>query len=174
MNRGDPIAGKRYFAGFAIATLLACLSAISISPGRPKIYAPLPLLPVFVLMNTEPLLDDACYLAAILFIPGLFSLWCLPIIRGDGRLPLRSIVLFVGVALLSVLWLTGGYSYGIQYEGAEYTLGIIVVNGIWLAAVTSLLIFARRRLSWVHGLAFHTALFAWLASSAFPWLGELP
>jgi hypothetical protein len=140
----------------------------------PKIYAPFPLLVVLVLIHTEAILGHGSIIAAAAFIPIVFWLWCLPILKDRTTIPRRSYVLLVGAVILSLIWLADGFSYALGYHGAEYTVSTTVINLCCCVALSVLAFYVRRRPSLVHNLTFHAALFAWLAWCAFPWLGELP
>jgi hypothetical protein len=55
-----------------------------------------------------------------------------------------------------------------------YTLAICAVNALWLVILWVILYRSSRLPSFWATLFFRAVLFAWLAWSAFPYLGELP
>jgi hypothetical protein len=82
--------GQRYLVGFVIAASLAVISWSSVSPGMPKIYAPFPLLVVLVLIHTEAILGHGSIIAAAAFIPIVFWLRSLHILKELTTNPSRS------------------------------------------------------------------------------------
>jgi hypothetical protein len=62
----------------------------------------------------------------------------------------------------------------VEYQGIGYVVGVAAINVLCWALLGVLAFRARRRPSYGRSLMFHTALFAWLAWCAFPYLGELP
>lgn len=151
----------------AVATL-TILSWLTISPGVPTIYAPLNLL---VLV---PAMLIGGRVAAVVLIPLVFCLWCLPVLRGQPNVPVRSVVLVVGAVMLSALNLAFGFDYASHYHGLTYTIGATLVSITCWIVLGIVLLLAKRCPSSGHSLAFHVAMFAWLAWYAFPYLGELP
>lgn len=164
---------QQHFAGVAAVGLLLLLSWLTILPGTPQIYAPLNLLALIPAIMSSGLFGDS-YLLAVAVVPAFFCLWCRPVLRGRTTLPARSIVLFILAVLLSAASLIFGARYGIEYQSAGYVAGVAIINLICWALLGLLAILACRRPSFGHNLGFHTALFAWLAWCAFPYLGELP
>lgn len=140
--------------------------------GVPTKLCPLPLLtiiPAFVLSTWR------LHYAAVTVPMILFFLWHPGLFHGEIGIPRRSYALVAGATLLSVLYFISGWRLGLEYQGAEHTRFVCVVNIAWVA----FLIFAFGR-TWKSGTTFwtglmlHWAVFAWLAWYAFPYLGELP
>jgi hypothetical protein len=162
-------------AWFAIMGFLAIMSWITTLPEEPRIYAPLNLMvvmPAFLIAN---LIECDYMYVAVAVVPFLFCLWCYPILlRRNPMLPTRSIILAVMTLFLSALTLVFGARYGVQYQSRTYVVGVVVINIVCWILLGVLAYIARRRPSLGRNLAFHAALFAWLAWCAFPYLGELP
>jgi hypothetical protein len=110
------------------------------------------------------------------FVPMLlFVLWNPGLFRRNERIPKRSMVLLVVLTALTCFWFVDGWSLGLQYQGAEYTHVVCIVNLVWLALLWALLFYARIAApSFGANLLFHFVLFAWLSWYALPSLGELP
>ena len=147
--------------------LLMLLSWKTISFGTPTLDSPFNIPVVLV-----TLLSDSMFLG-VLFIPLCFVVWCWPVLLGAAYLPLRSIVLLGISVTLSVLWHIVGFSYGIQYQGIDFVIGVSIVNLLFVCILITLAVIGRRRPQYHFNLLFHVALFAWLAYYAFPYLGEL-
>lgn len=165
---------QRYVRGFGIVALLALISWLTISPGTPRVYAPLNVLVILPLFLADSVLGNARILAAVGFVPVFFCFWCLSVLQGAATLPTRSVALLVCAVALSASWLTFGYSYGLEHQSIGYFIGVAVLNVFCWVLLAALAVLARRRPSYGHNLGFHAALFAWLAWCAFPYLGELP
>ena len=74
----------------------------------------------------------------------------------------------------SVAWFWGGWHFGIEYQGYQYTLDTAILSFL-LAAVTAGTLYSSRRTgSLFLNVAANFLLFAWASTYAFPYLGELP
>lgn len=76
---------------------------------------------------------------------------------------------------LSVIWFVGGWKFGMEYQGAEYTYTVCILNALSICFLG--LVFATnwgKESSFGINLVLHWILFAWLAWIAFPYLGEMP
>lgn len=154
-------------AGAAIA-LVALQSLGLLGGGAPNLLSPASVLLVFpVFMGFPPLIVVVIFVVAfLLWRPALFS--------GEARIPTRTLVLLAAVAVLSAVFYVSGWSYGIKYQGALNTgvclaLSVLLLVGCIVAAWRG-----RKRPSFPTSLALHSILFVWVASYAFPYLGEAP
>jgi hypothetical protein len=121
------------------------------------------------------LLSTLNYKLAVLMPPLLFLLWNPALLAGGGRIPKRSYALLFVLTALTVLWFVHGWTYGLQYQGAQHTRVVCVVNVIWIALLWVLAVHSLKAApSFARSLVFHGAVFAWLSWYAFPYLGELP
>jgi hypothetical protein len=110
----------------------------------------------------------------ILILPALvFFAWNPRLLSGQARTPRRTYILVVlgvavGIANLVVSW-----SYGLRFQGFEYTL-FAEAESAACVAVLGVLFFRnwRGEPSFGWNLALHWVFFAWLAWFAFPYLGE--
>jgi len=165
---------QRNLTGVVIVVLLALLSWLTILPGTPQIYAPLNLLVVLPAFLMADLLQGDYIYVGVAVVPFFFRLWCWPVLQGRTTLPTRSVVLLVLAVVLSAASLIFGSRYGVEYQSVSYVVGVVVINVICWVSLGVLAFLARRRPCFGHNLRFHSALFAWLAWGAFPYLGELP
>jgi len=164
---------QRTWWGIAAVGVVTLLSWLTLSPGTPQVYAPLNFLVVIPAFLCSGLFGNS-YLLAIAFVPAFFCLWCWPVLRGHPTLPMRSLILFFCAVALSASCLIFGASYGVKYQSVNYVIGVSGMNVLCWGSIAVLAVVARRRPSVGPTLLFHTALFAWLAWCAFPYLGELP
>lgn len=142
--------------------------------GTPTLLCPLPFLtvtPAFIL--SSPLAGQFAR-AAVLAPLLLFFAWNPRLCGGQMQVPKQSLMLLMIATPLSVMWFVGSWKYGLEYQGAQYTHAISVMNGVWLAALWITLASLWHRESFTGNLLFHWLLFAWLGWYAFPYLGELP
>jgi hypothetical protein len=103
-----------------------------------------------------------------------FWLWNLQLFGGATGVPLRSVVSFFVATALSMAYFFRWWSYGVAYQGGRYTAVCFVLSLILNLCCGLSLWRTRRTPSFVGSLLSHTLLFAWLASYAFPYLGETP
>lgn len=136
--------------------------------GAPSVYSPASIvlvLPVFV--GLPPFFVVALFVAAfLLWRPALFS--------GEARIPIRTFILLTVAAVLSAVVYASGWSYGIKYQGAFNTGVCLSLSVLFLVGCIAAAWRGRNRPSFPTSLALHPMLFAWLASYAFPYLGETP
>jgi hypothetical protein len=150
------------------ALLVFIVGAIMISVGYPRPWAPLPLtivIPAFVWGN-----EALAPLPLAIFA----GLWLAPVSWTRRRIRWWSIAATAALIVLSALWLIAGWSYGVKYEGRAYTLAVTLIGVLCMGLLSALLILNCLRPSLMTNLIFHLAVGCWLASYAFPYLGELP
>jgi hypothetical protein len=152
-------------------TLLAGLSLMIPATfailGTPTLLTPLPALvvvPTFVIGFPA------------IFVPSLFLFaWHPALFKGSAKFPKRTYVLFFLLVALSVAWFAFSWKWGIQFQGHKYTVTVSAINVTWAAGLGAALWRSSRTSPSFHSnLIIHWFLFAWLASCAFPYLGELP
>jgi len=139
--------------------------------GVPTILSPAPALTVIpVLILSYWHLDYA-----VVFLPALlFLLWNPQLLRGEGKVPKRTYVLFVLLATLSVVDFVASWKWGLWYQGPQFTVIVCSINIAWIGFL--ILAFYRclkTTSSFRTSLFVNWMLFAWLCWYAFPWLGEL-
>lgn len=160
----------------SLITLLSALAlvgpaSIGFISGVPPIFSPLPLLTTIPsLMLAEWHLENAAVLIPAL----LFLVWNPQLFRAEGKIPTRSYVLLVLLAILSAVYFAVNWKWGLKYWGPAYTAIVCSINFVWLGFFG---LAFRRTLnssaSFRASLFLHWMLFAWLGWYAFPWLGEL-
>ena len=156
----------------AIAVGLGAATALGLF-GRtvPSVPAPLPLpLFVFGLCGLPPVVL-ACLAAAALLAwqPGLLRFEeSSPV----APMPIRTWVLLALVLLFSLVGFVCGWKYGVQYQGIDYARQCAVIStGLATVSVVLSAVAARTKEFFVNVLA-HATLFYWIATYAFPYLGE--
>jgi hypothetical protein len=76
--------------------------------------------------------------------------------------------------LLSTIVFATSWKLGFAYQGVTHTMTCAIASAVMLAGCGLLLWRLRKHPSFEGSLALHTLLFAWIASYAFPYLGETP
>jgi len=149
------------------ATLLVPATFLSLVLGDPpKLWAPYPL-PLFAgaaVMGRWVFLTPAC----------LFLLWSIQLFRGDPRVPYRSLGALVVAGALDLWWLHQFWSNGVTMHGNRYMVAVVLVNALFIAALTAISIRSFRHPTFAQSLSLHSLLFLWLVWCAFPMLGEGP
>ncbi len=161
----------------AVTTLVAGLAllvpaAIGLNDNGPSIIHPLPaltILPAFFLSGLH------LWKAAVIIPTLLFFAWNPGLLFGDGKIPKKSRVLLMVLAVLSVVWFVGGWQFGMEYQGAEYTYTVCILNVVSIGFLAFVFVSKwGKESSFGINLVLHWILFAWLAWIAFPYLGEMP
>jgi hypothetical protein len=145
-------------AGFILLVTLVAFGVLG--GGSPTVAAPTP----FPLFLAYAFVGPMAFLIpAVLFVG-----WSWPLSRGQARFPNRSLVLMSVLFVLSAAWhIAGGWR---TYYGVRMAY-------IWLLYVALVIVSATlcrlRPRFWLNAAA-HWLLFAWLASYAFAYYGEVP
>jgi hypothetical protein len=107
-------------------------------------------------------------------VPIFFLIWTYPTTWLDPVPPKRTVLLSVVMIVISAVSIAFGYSYGLEYQGDDYTLKVSVVSiASWIGILT-LAFLAMRNKTRAWNVAYHLFFFAWLAWYAIPYMGELP
>jgi hypothetical protein len=154
--------------GFVV---VLAFSWLTLASGFPTVWSPASgfvLLPAYAAVIYRM---PSAEFFAMLCVPIAFAAWCLPIFKGTTTVPVRSLLLFALVLLLSITNLLEGQRSGPRYHDPVYVQGVTIVSvALWLGLAVLAWITWRRR-EWILNMVFHTALFAWYA---LPTFGELP
>ena len=122
-------------------------------------------------------LYDIAVTAAEAVYPALlatwFWLWTRPLRRGTTIPWPRTAVFVVLSALASLTWYAVGWRWGTEYQGRSTVIAYLLANVVWLGIATASIRFSSTHASWWANLAAHFALFTWVVTIAFPWLGEM-
>ncbi len=166
-----------YICGFVI--LIA--GSASILYKEPKVWSPYPLLvmlPAFFIRGMSIHYRGRYPLGA--FVSSLFS--AVPItvayyIWSKGpvatsQIPLRSVILMVIVAVITILSFIFGWKYGVKYEGFMDTVGLAAINFSLATILVAILVLYKMSTSYVLSIAFHATLYFWMACFAMPLLGN--
>lgn len=155
-----------------VVLLLLFISWLTVVSQVPRSALPsnvLVLLPLFLIQSREVATS-----VAITIIPGMFSLWCWPLMKASGTVPRRSIALLLSAIALSISWHAWGYSTMVRFQGPQYARTVLLTSVIWWTLLGLLAVLGARRPSRLRSVQFHVALFLWLTWYAFPYFGDLP
>jgi hypothetical protein len=104
----------------------------------------------------------------------MFFLWNPGLLRQQSNMPKRTFAAAVVLSALTAVWFAMSWQYGVEFQGARFTVIMLIINLVWLALLWSLIVRCWRQPSFTTNLLLHWVLFAWLGWYAFPYLGELP
>lgn len=105
----------------------------------------------------------------------LFCLWCRPLWHDEAIPRKRTAIAASLLASASAAWFVGGISYGLRYQGFQYTISTASGSLAFAVVIAALLRLSWRRQNPVaYSLAATFLLFVWTVTCAFPWLGEYP
>lgn len=100
--------------------------------------------------------------------------WCIPLLKGNGHIPVRSIVFAWLVGLTSFGWFAWAAVQRLNSGGPLYTVVVVGASCI-LALGTALALRSARRSPGIRASALaHGILLIWFVSYAYPWFGEVP
>jgi hypothetical protein len=162
----------------AVATVLLMMVAIvgyvqTFVPAIPQVWGVIPFTVLAPLWLGWPLTQ----------IHGAFALWplmvvsavaLLPVVVGACRIRWWSILPLVGLQAVAGWWFIRGVRYGVEYQSVSYVLFCGAVQVLVNGAFVFLVVRSRRRPSFRSVAGLHGLACIWLASYAFPYMGELP
>jgi hypothetical protein len=149
---------------YGCAVVLVVVSAVTLLQGSPEVWAPWPTYMLIALLVSGPL--------AFIGPSVLFLLWSKQLLRGESRLPYRSLMLLFLVGSLSLLYFYANWPEGIMRYGNGYVATVATVNTVFFVVLGALSLWAFSRPSFGVALLFHFMLFLWLGWFAFPYFGE--
>jgi hypothetical protein len=137
--------------------------------GSPSMVSPAPL-PFVVLAWWSPIGP-----VGVVALAGLLSLaWCTPLVKGQARIPLRTVVLATVVTVSSLFWFVAARLQHLNPGLTAYTV-VTATASLLLCSLTALVVYRGRRHPSITASAIaHSTLFVWLFSYAFAWFGEVP
>lgn len=145
---------------------LAVASFEAFVPGTPQPWAVMPLtviLPAFVLWP----------IGFLVLIAVAYAL-AYPIRRGVEEISNKQSSFAYGMLALAWCWMIFGARYAVRYQGVPYLVTCVLAQ----AAFTGLILCAERinakRRDFASASVYQLIVSIWLASYAFPYMGELP
>lgn len=114
------------------------------------------------------------YLVAIVAACFLMLNWYLGRSVTPQPIPARFPIVLGTATICSLWWFAFGWQFGIEYQGATFTWGILGINALSLVLLWRFWLAFRRRATRGNALVLATLLHCWLFWFAFPYFGELP
>lgn len=149
---------------------IAVITWASTSTGVPEVYSPFPLLVILPAFFGIPIPLIAIGSAGLFGVSLLRHFQGTPAPRPNRGLTV-VLAMITGLTALSII---GGWSYGVEYQGANHTIAVTIANLIFAAIAWSTWTRARIPGRSRMQVAFSFTLFAWMFWYALPYLGELP
>ena len=166
MKNGKPLrATILVLAGLALGVLLLLAS------GGISLLQPTPFWLLFLYYFSD-LIDLNVYYAGAMLLAALFIAWNKQLIRGQGRIPRRSVILFAALALGSGIYIISRFPFMAEIDALGYYSAICLINAAIAAVLVFLLRRGRKEPSFTGSLVFHWVLFAWPATYGFAWMFE--
>jgi hypothetical protein len=151
------------------AVILIAAQSLGLFGGRtPTLISPasFPLI-VPALLGVPP------WLVAILW-GVLFVAWQPALLEGAVKVPSRTVALWLAAALLSGAYFLVSWRAGLAFEGSLFTRLSLAADLVLFGVCSALLRRARATPSFAWSLSLQAALFVWISTYAFPYLGEAP
>ena len=165
---GTALQPERPHQGFWMigGALLVAGVSLLIAFGRvPSVYVPMPIYLVIT-----------AWIASYLYVvvtPSLYLIATHIICTWERAFPIMTAV-YVGVAVLNVLYFRAAMDYGIQFQGEQHVEIVTVQNFVGCLNVITLAGFAWMDRSRQKMLIANLLFFVVMSWCAFPYLGELP
>lgn len=118
--------------------------------------------------------NTALFLAFfIIVIPILFYVFNFHLFKGNRRIPLKSIILFLIIMILEIIYFIFSIQLGLQYQGNNFVICSVLLNLIFICILFFLLLKNYRKSSYLTNLFFNFLLMFWFFWFAFPFFGEM-
>jgi hypothetical protein len=166
---------QRLSGGFLLC-LIGCSTAVIVfaslgfftTSGRVESLTPYPFLLVVLSWGYVPgsLLP--------LLAAGLAIAWSWQLAVDNPRVPKRTTLGVLVLAVGSLAWFAFGWRYGLEYQGLRFVFFAASFSATLITLIATLLVRNARRPSVTNSAAAHLLFFGWLFSYAFPYLGEWP
>lgn len=148
------------------AGIIGFLSWQTVAAPYPSLLSPYSLTVVVPYWIQGPLLAFALY-------PALFLVHSAGLGFGRIRRPWLAGFAIAVFDLVSIFFTMWGLRPGLLHYGPVHTLGMLLVNGLFVVTLAVVFTRAFRRPSFAALLAFRGLFWAWIAWSGLPWLRQL-
>jgi hypothetical protein len=160
--------GWRLLLGAAIVvSTLGLAIVVTLLPGVPRWWGPLPLTVVVPFFIVGPVL---AFVPVLVLALGL----SVPLLLARVRVPWWTTIPILGIAAISWFYFVCGIGYGVEYQGPAYVVACGAIQSACTGGLAVLWVLNRRRRSYALVAVWHALAALWLASYAFPYYGELP
>jgi hypothetical protein len=140
-------------------------------PGVPRWWGVLPypvIFPAFMIGSRWPLI------VALIPIGLIAAVSTLPVVFGSRRIRWWSVGSMLALLALAWTWLGLGFGFAMEYQAPGYAVFCAVAQACFTLSFVFIYIRNRRSPGFVTKAVFHGLACLWLASYAFPYMGELP
>jgi hypothetical protein len=168
LQRARPSWTVRIGTTAAAFVTLSVAAFVAISAPIPRLYSPFPFLVIL------PYFLSGGKMLAVLSPQALLLPWIATVGVSRVRVPWWSTSLFALLAVFNAAWCVLGFRFSLGYHGVNYTVGVVLLNAIWLACAAALWWRNRWRPSRAGHVGYCIVVSLWLCWFAFPYLGELP
>lgn len=167
---------RKYLTNYLIVALLIWgASYLTICANYPRIYSPYSFTIVMPLFFFYSFFDGTpiTFFLSTLIGPIFYALWCFPLIKGQSKIPKRTVIMTPILVTASFALLFTSWNYGAEYQGKAHTILMYIFNASFWILLFSIFRMNKKRESYLTNLVFNWVLFTWFFWVGFPWLGEL-
>lgn len=152
----------------ALSIVLILVVWQSISSNIPSITSPWPIWLMLLMWLFYPKYF-------VILLPVLLMwIWHKGLPQNKAMIPKRSWLLFYCLIVLSLLYFVLNIYSGIEHQGKYYVITILVINVVVVSINVQIGLKARKMPGYRLNVIFDWILFAWSASYAFPYFGQMP
>ena len=105
--------------------------------------------------------------------PLLFYLLNIHLFKGISKVPFRSLILFILMLVLDVIFFIVSIPYGLRWQGTFYVIISLLINLISISIILFLYYRNYKKPSYSTNLLFNFCVLFWFLWIAFPLFGEL-
>ena len=160
-----PLTALRLALSIVLTAIVAHATGI-FGDGSPTLESPWPLLLTIPAFLGVPIL-----LAAVVF-GGLFYFASRRVDSERSRLSKRSLIALGLGAIACAAFSYFSWSTGVEFQGKYFVHACALINTLAVSCLLSIWAMNHWRAVPYSAIAFHFALFAWLGTYAFPYIGE--
>jgi hypothetical protein len=109
-------------------------------------------------------------LASAFIHMAFFAIWCAPVLTGENRIPVRSIVVLLAMTLLTAFHFAVEWLGGMENKAVE----LAWINGGVIVVLAGLWLWVRKQGGIVLYFVFHLLMFTWVRFAFLPHFGAFP
>jgi hypothetical protein len=160
-----PLTALRLALAFLLAAVVAHATGV-FGDGSSTLKSPWPLLLTIPAFLGVPIL-----LAAVAF-GGLFYFACRRVDSDRSSLSKRTPIILALASIACAAYSYVSWSAGVEFQGKYFVYACALINTLTVLGLLSIWAMNRWKAAPYSAIAFYFALFAWLGTYAFPYIGE--
>lgn len=109
----------------------------------------------------------------LVMLPVIFYIFNTHLFRGNNKIPVKSVVLFLIMIVLEIIYFLFSIQAGIRYQGKSFVMLSVIINIVFICVLFFLLYKNQKSSSYMANLGFNFLLILWFFWFAFPFFGEM-